>query len=73
MRLTSSFLHRLSFIVECPLKNSSLQFQKDDDDAKDSDDINVKAKNVPGDTRREHTLVMRLTNKEQELQECMVC
>ncbi|XP_005104701.1 pre-mRNA-splicing regulator WTAP [Aplysia californica] len=41
----------------------------DDDDGKDEDG---KSKSVTMETaRREHTLVMRLTNKEQELQDCM--
>jgi len=39
----------------------------DEDDGKDED----KSKTVIETARREHTLVMRLTNKEQELQECM--
>ncbi|XP_059139976.1 pre-mRNA-splicing regulator WTAP-like [Physella acuta] len=42
---------------------------QDEDENKDED---IKNKGVHMDTaRREHTLVMRLTNKEQELQDCM--
>ncbi|CAL1535295.1 unnamed protein product [Lymnaea stagnalis] len=41
----------------------------DDDDGKEDD---AKSKSINIETaRREHTLVMRLTNKEQELQDCM--
>ena len=37
------------------------------------DDNSEKSKNTPETSRRENVLVMRLTNKEQEVQEYVVC
>ncbi|CAG5125110.1 unnamed protein product [Candidula unifasciata] len=50
-------------------KHQRKRSDQDDDDGKEEE---VKAKPINIETaRREHTLVMRLTNKEQELQDCM--
>uniref|UniRef100_A0A0B7A7W1 Pre-mRNA-splicing regulator WTAP n=2 Tax=Arion vulgaris TaxID=1028688 RepID=A0A0B7A7W1_9EUPU len=52
--------------------SSKQQRKRSDPDEDDGKDDDGKTKSVTIETaRREHTLVMRLTNKEQELQDCM--